>query len=65
MIRRTAEDSNFAHGQGRPLPPRTLPHPRTLVETAQMIFVEPVILKLRPLFHESSETMRARHTNLE
>jgi hypothetical protein len=30
-----------------------------------MIFVELVILTLRPLFHESSETMRARHTNLE
>jgi 6-phospho-3-hexuloisomerase len=37
----------------------------SLFETAQMIFFELVILKLRPRFHESSETMRARHTNLE
>ena len=37
----------------------------SLFETAQMIFFELVILKLRPGFHESSETMRARHTNLE
>jgi 6-phospho-3-hexuloisomerase len=37
----------------------------SLFETAQMIFFELVILKLRPRFQESSETMRARHTNLE
>jgi 6-phospho-3-hexuloisomerase len=37
----------------------------SLFETAQMIFFELVILKLRPRFHETSETMRARHTNLE
>jgi 6-phospho-3-hexuloisomerase len=37
----------------------------SLFETAQMIFFELVILKLRPRFGESSESMRARHTNLE
>ena len=37
----------------------------SLFETAQMIFFELVILKLRPRFNETSETMRARHTNLE
>jgi 6-phospho-3-hexuloisomerase len=37
----------------------------SLFETAQMIFFELVILKLRPKFHQTSETMRARHTNLE
>jgi 6-phospho-3-hexuloisomerase len=37
----------------------------SLFETAQMIFFELVILKLRPRFKEGSETMRARHTNLE
>ncbi len=37
----------------------------SLFETAQMIFFELAILKLRPRFHETSETMRARHTNLE
>ena len=37
----------------------------SLFETAQMIFFELAILKLRPRFHERSETMRARHTNLE
>jgi 6-phospho-3-hexuloisomerase len=37
----------------------------SLFETAQMIFFELVILRLRPRFQESSETMRARHTNLE
>jgi len=37
----------------------------SLFETAQMIFFELIILKLRPRFQESSETMRARHTNLE
>jgi hypothetical protein len=30
-----------------------------------MIVFELVILKLRPHFRETSETMRARHTNLE
>jgi 6-phospho-3-hexuloisomerase len=37
----------------------------SLFETAQMIFFELTILKLRPRFNERSETMRARHTNLE
>jgi len=37
----------------------------SLFETAQMIFVELVILKLRPRFAETLATMRARHTNLE
>ncbi len=37
----------------------------SLFETAQMIAFELVILKLRPRFNETSETMRARHTNLE
>ena len=37
----------------------------SLFETAQMIAFELVILKLKPRFNESSETMRARHTNLE
>jgi len=37
----------------------------SLFETAQMIFLELAILKLRPRFNERSETMRARHTNLE
>jgi 6-phospho-3-hexuloisomerase len=37
----------------------------SLFETAQMIFFELVILKLRAQLGESSETMRARHTNLE
>lgn len=37
----------------------------SLFETAQMIFFELVILRLRPRFAETPETMRARHTNLE
>jgi 6-phospho-3-hexuloisomerase len=37
----------------------------SLFETAQMIAFELAILKLRSRFHETSETMRARHTNLE
>ncbi len=37
----------------------------SLFETAQMIFFELVILKLRPRVGETSQTMRARHTNLE
>jgi 6-phospho-3-hexuloisomerase len=37
----------------------------SLFETAQMIFFELVILKLRPRFAETLATMRARHTNLE
>src|ERR1700722_20020467 len=37
----------------------------SLFETAQMIAFELVILRLRPRFNETSETMRARHTNLE
>ena len=37
----------------------------SLFETAQMIAFEIAILKLRPRFHETAETMRARHTNLE
>ena len=37
----------------------------SLFETAQMIAFELGILKLRQRFGETSETMRARHTNLE
>ena len=37
----------------------------SLFETAQMIAFELAILKLRPRVGETSETMRARHTNLE
>jgi 6-phospho-3-hexuloisomerase len=37
----------------------------SLFETAQMVFFEMLVLKLRPLLHETVETMRARHTNLE
>jgi|SRR5271165_5411786 len=37
----------------------------SLFETAQMIAFELAILKLRPRFGETAETMRARHTNLE
>jgi 6-phospho-3-hexuloisomerase len=37
----------------------------SLFETAQMIALELAILKLRPRFGETAETMRARHTNLE
>ena len=37
----------------------------SLFETAQMIAFELAILKLRPRFSETAETMRARHTNLE
>jgi 6-phospho-3-hexuloisomerase len=37
----------------------------SLFETAQMIVFELMILKLRPRFDETSETMRTRHTNLE
>lgn len=37
----------------------------SLFETAQMIFFELVILKLRDRLGETAETMRARHTNLE
>jgi 6-phospho-3-hexuloisomerase len=37
----------------------------SLFETAQMIAFELAILKLRPRFDETAETMRARHTNLE
>jgi 6-phospho-3-hexuloisomerase len=37
----------------------------SLFETAQMIAFELAILKLRPRFSETSETMRTRHTNLE
>src|ERR1700753_115227 len=37
----------------------------SLFETAQMIAFELVVLKLRPRFNETSETMRARHTNLK
>jgi 6-phospho-3-hexuloisomerase len=37
----------------------------SLFETAQMIAFELAILKLRPRFNETPETMRARHTNLE
>lgn len=37
----------------------------SLFETAQMIFFELAILKLRERVGETAETMRARHTNLE
>ena len=37
----------------------------SLFETAQMIAFELAILKLRPRFRETAETMRSRHTNLE
>lgn len=37
----------------------------SLFETAQMIAFEIAILKLRPRFNETAQTMRARHTNLE
>ena len=37
----------------------------SLFETAEMIFFELVILKLRPRFGETPQSMRARHTNLE
>ena len=37
----------------------------SLFEAAQMIAFELAILKLRPRFKETPETMRARHTNLE
>ncbi len=37
----------------------------SLFETSQMIAFELAILKLRPRFGETAETMRARHTNLE
>jgi 6-phospho-3-hexuloisomerase len=37
----------------------------SLFETAQMIAFELAILKLRPRFQETAETMRERHTNLE
>jgi 6-phospho-3-hexuloisomerase len=37
----------------------------SLFETSQMIAFELAILKLRPRFNETAETMRARHTNLE
>ena len=37
----------------------------SLFETAQMIFFELMVLKLRPRLAETVETMRARHTNLE
>ncbi|MGF1475808.1 MAG: SIS domain-containing protein [Geminicoccaceae bacterium] len=37
----------------------------SLFETAQMIFFELVVLKLRDLKGETAQTMRARHTNME
>lgn len=37
----------------------------SLFETAQMLFFEFAILKLRDRLGETAETMRARHTNLE
>jgi 6-phospho-3-hexuloisomerase len=37
----------------------------SLFETAQMLFFEFAVLKLRDRVGESPETMRARHTNLE
>ncbi len=37
----------------------------SLFETAQMVFFELVVLRLRERLGETAETMRARHTNLE
>ena len=37
----------------------------SLYETAQLIFFELVVIMLRERLGETSETMRARHTNLE
>lgn len=37
----------------------------SLFEVSQMIAFELAILKMRARFHETAETMRARHTNLE
>ena len=37
----------------------------SLFEVSQMLAFEIAILKLRPRFHETADTMRARHTNLE
>jgi 6-phospho-3-hexuloisomerase len=37
----------------------------SLFETAEMVAFEIAVLKLRPRFGETAETMRARHTNLE
>ncbi len=37
----------------------------SLYETAQMVFFELVILRLRDRLGETAESMRARHTNLE
>jgi len=37
----------------------------SLYETAQMVFFELVVLKLRDRLGETAESMRARHTNLE
>ncbi len=58
----TMADDQGAKGQGGHL--SVLPM-GSLFETAQMIFFELVILRLRPRFAETPETMRARHTNLE
>jgi len=43
----------------------SMPPIGSLFETAEMIFFELVILKLRPRFGETPQSMRARHTNLE
>ena len=45
--------------------PRSVLPMGSLFEAAQMIAFELVILKLRPRFGETAESMRARHTNLE
>jgi 6-phospho-3-hexuloisomerase len=37
----------------------------SLFETAEMVFFELAVLKLRERLEETAETMRARHTNLE
>ena len=52
----------MANDQGGPV--SVLPM-GSLFETAEMIAFELAILKLRPRFNETAETMRARHTNLE
>lgn len=58
----TMADDQAANGRGGQL--SVLPM-GSLFETAQMIFFELVVLRLRPRFAETPETMRARHTNLE
>ena len=58
----TMADDQGADDQGAKL--SVLPM-GSLFETAQMLFFEYCVLKLRERVGESAETMRARHTNLE